>query len=68
MDWLCFGDSEEQDDAEWKQDKEREGDDVSEEGGDDEEQPDEGIDGTKFVVRFSEEAKDKSCNLHRRRD
>ncbi len=59
MDWLCF-DYSERDDAEWEQDKEREGDDVNEEGGEGNEQPAEGIDGT-TGARISKKPKDASC-------
>ncbi len=58
-DWLCFDDSEEQDDAEWEQDKEREGDGVSEDGETDG-QVEEGFDGT-ISERISEEFGDVSC-------
>ncbi len=58
-DWLRFDDSEDQDNAEWEQDKEREAGDVSEGNGEQDEY-DEGVDGTIFA-RITEEVKDASC-------
>ena len=60
-DWLCFDDSEEQDGAKWEQDKEREADDVGEEGGEANEQIDEGNDET-FSPRILEDVQDVSCS------
>ena len=48
-DWLSFDDSEEKDDAKWEQNKEGEADDVKEEVGEQDEQPEEDNDGTIFA-------------------
>ena len=62
-DWFCFDDFEQQDDAEWEQDKEREANDISDEHGEKDEQPEEGTDGT-ISTRISEEAKDIGCKSY----
>ena len=59
--WLCFDDSEKQDNAKWEQDKEREADDVGEEGGEADEQIDEGNDET-FSARILEDVTDEICS------
>ena len=60
--WLCFNYSEEQDDAEWEEDKDRKGDDVSQLDGNIDEQYEEGS-GTTKLARIWKEVNDASCKI-----